>query len=169
MQRAGAWRLCQTIVLTSGVALASAMADAAVPSKDTTPAAVVLRGTAVSPAEAPPVSDSDPPTVLRGSPPSAPQSHAIPSACPAGLDYDANYGCLSPGYAYAPDYGYWPYFGFGQTDNFRRRGFRHAFGHDKGRGSGFRLGLPGFGGVAHAGGVAHVGGGFAHAGGFGHR
>ncbi|MBV8936055.1 MAG: hypothetical protein JO095_09650, partial [Alphaproteobacteria bacterium] len=113
MQRAGAWLLSEMIVLTSALALAQAgslIAEAAVPpgSGDVPPAAVVLRGSTVSAAEAPPVSEGDPPTVLRGSPRSPVQSNAV---CPAGLDYDANYGCVSPGYAYAPDYGYWPDYG----------------------------------------------------------
>jgi hypothetical protein len=109
MQRASARKLCQAVLLAGGVTLAvSAITEAAVPplSGDISPAAVVLRGSAVSAAEAPPVSDGDPPTVLRGSLPSSPRSHAMPSVCPAGLDYDANYGCVSPGYAYTPDYGY---------------------------------------------------------------
>jgi len=171
MQRAR-WSY-QILLLASVLTLAQAgstIAEAAVPSLpgDMVPAAVVLRGAVVPRAEVPPVSDGDPPIVLRGSPPSPAQSHATPPTCAAALDYDGNYGCMSPGYAYAPDYcywpdyGYWPYFGLGRVDNGRRRGFHHGFAQVRGRGPALGFGMRAAGAFAH-------GGAFAHAGGFGHR
>src|SRR4051794_9630458 len=68
------------------------------------PSTLVLRGATDSPEEVGTASAITPPTVLRGSPPAAAQPDATPYACNPGLDYDANYGCVLPGYSYAPDY-----------------------------------------------------------------
>src|SRR5947209_1005121 len=150
-------KLIRSVLLTGAMVAAIAdftMADAAAShslSPGLTSSTLVLRGATDSPEEAAAASDSTPPTVLRGSPPSPAQPHATPYACNAGLDYDANYGCVLPGYSYAPDYGYWPNygywpgFGFGGFDNGRgRRGFRHGFAHGIGhgiaRGRAFRFG-----------------------------
>jgi len=158
-------QLIHAVLLTA--AAVSALADLTVaeaaashsPSPDPVSSTLVLRGSPDSNEKDAAASDGAAPTVLRGSPPSAVQLHATPYACNPGLDYDANYGCVAPGYSYAPDYGYWPGFGF---DTGRGRGrFRHGFAHGIGRGRAFRFGHA----FAHNG-VSH---GFAHAAGFGRR
>ena len=164
-------RLVHAMLLTA--ATVSALADlttaeaaaAHSPSAAVSPSTLVLDGRNDSVEQVAAAPDSAPPTVLRGSPPSAAQTHA-PYACNPGLDYDPNYGCVAPSYSYAPDYGYWPDygdwpgFGFGGFDNGRgRRGFRHGFAHVIGRGRALRFGHAfAHNGVNH--GFAHAGGGF---------
>ena len=139
-------RLVHAVLLTAATLSALAdltMAEAAAshsPSADLVSSTLVLRGSTDSPEQVAAASDGGAPTVLRGSPPSAAQPHAIPYACNPGLDFDPSYGCVAPGYSYAPDYGfwpdygYWPGFGFGGFDTGRgRRGFRHGFAHGIGR------------------------------------
>jgi hypothetical protein len=176
-------RLVHAVLLTA--ATVSALADLTVaeaaaslsPSPDIASSALVLRGSPDSTEQDAAASDGGAPTVLRGSPPSAAQPHATPYACNSGLDYDPNYGCVLPGYSYAPDYGYWPDYGYGPGFGFGgfdtgpgRRGFRHGFAHGIGRGRAFRFNH----GFAHAGfthGFAHAGfsHAFAHGAGVGHR
>jgi hypothetical protein len=111
-------RILYGVLSTSSVALILAGAAAAAASAHSSDAdlidtTVVLRGSTASDAQDPVVSDGGiVPTVLRGSPLSAAASHVAPNACPLGLDYDPSYGCLSPGYADAPDNAYWPDYGF---------------------------------------------------------
>jgi hypothetical protein len=167
-------RLVHAVLLTAATVSALAdltVAEAAVshsPSPDPVSSTLVLRGSTDPAEQVAAASDGGAPTVLRGSPPSAAQPHATPYACNPGLDFDPNYGCVPPGYSYAPDYGswpdygYWPGFGFGGVDTGRgRRGFRHGFAHGISRGRAFRFGHA----FAHNG-FTH---GFAHAAGFGHR
>ena len=165
-------RILYGVLSTSSVALilagaAEAEASAHSSDADLIATTVVLRGSTASDAQDPVVSDGGiVPTVLRGSPLSAAASHVAPNACPLGLDYDPSYGCLLPGYAYAPDnaywpdYGFWPYYGFSGVDGGWRRGLRHGFAHDNRRARAFRLGRRTAGGFAL---------GFAHAGRFGRR
>src|SRR5437763_2762153 len=102
-------RLVHTVLLTATALLAPAdltIAEAAAlhsPSPDLASSALVLRGSTDSSEQVAAASDGAAPTVLRGSPPSAAQPHATPYACNPGLDYAPNYGCVSPGYSYAPD------------------------------------------------------------------
>ena len=172
MRRARRWvhALLLTTATVSTLA-AGTIAEAAAshsPSPDIVSSTLVLRGSTDSPEQVAAASDGGAPTVLRGSPPSAAQPHATPYACNSGLDFDPNYGCVLPGYSYAPDYGYWPDyeywpgFGFGGFDAGRgHRGFRHGFARGVARGRAFRFG--------HA--FAHnaFDHGFAHAAGFGRR
>ena len=168
-------RLIHAVLLTA--ATLSALADFTIAeaaasqsrSPDLASSTLVLRGSPDPAEQVAAASDGGAPTVLRGSPPSAAQPHATPYACNPGLDFDPNYGCVLPGYSYAPDYGswpdygYWPGYGFGGFDTGReRRGFRHGLAHGVGRGRAFRFGHA----FAHNG-VSH--GGFARAAGFGHR
>ena len=109
-----------------------------------------------------------PPTVLRGSPPSPAKS--VPN-CPPGYTLSPGYGCLAPATgdypSGAPDYGYWPDYGwgwgygYGGFPFFRRshgfakfHGFRH-FGH--------------FAGVHRFAGFHGFVAGAGHMGGFGRR
>ena len=98
------------LMAAAGSALADlTVAEAAAshsPSPDPVSSTLVLRGSPDSTEQDAAASDGAAPTVLRGSPPSAAQPHATPYACNPGLDYDPNYGCVAPGYSYAPDYGY---------------------------------------------------------------
>jgi hypothetical protein len=171
MRRARRWvhALLLTTATVSTLA-AGTIAEAAAshsPSPDIVSSTLVLRGSTDSPEQVAAASDLGAPTVLRGSPPSAAQPHATPYACNPGLDFDPNYGCVLPGYSYAPDYGYWPDYwpGFGFDAGRGHRGFRHGFAHGIGhgtpRGRAFRFGHA----FAHTG----FGHGFAHAGGFGRR
>lgn len=142
---------------SAGVALAAVQASPL----GSAPTTVVIRGS--DPVAAQPSSAEDPaPIVLRGSPRVAAQPPAAQYACSSGYDYDPDYGCVTPSYAYAPyDYGYWPYYGFGGfSSDGRGRGFRRGFSHRFGRGFAPRSGH------AFANGFGH---GFAHASGFGHR
>jgi hypothetical protein len=146
----------------AGVALAAVQPSSA----SSGPMTVVIRGSSDTAAK--PSSDSDPPpVVLRGSPPTPAQPPVAGYACPDGYDYAPGYGCITPGYAYAPyDYDYWaydhwPYYGF---DGFSSAGRRHAFRHHLVSGVGRRF-APRFGhpftsGFGH--GFAHAGGGFGH-------
>ena len=167
-------QLIHAVLLTG--ATVAAIADFTIAEAAASPSAsaelasstLVLRGGTGSPEQVAAASDSAPPTVLRGSPPSAAQPHATAYACNPGLDYDLNYGCVLPGYFYAPDYGYWPDygygagFGFGGLDTGRgHRGFRHGSARGIGRERAFHFGHA----FAHIG-VTH---GFAHAAGFGRR
>jgi hypothetical protein len=101
-------QLIHAVLLTA--AAVSALADLTVaeaaashsPSPDPVSSTLVLRGSSDSNEKDAAASDGAAPTVLRGSPPSAVQLHATPYACNPGLDYDANYGCVAPGYSYAP-------------------------------------------------------------------
>jgi hypothetical protein len=178
MFRAG--RLANAVMLATGIMLASAafvLAEAAASqsrSPDLVSATLVLRGSTDAPEHEAATADGSAPSVLRGSRPSVAQPRAAPYACPPGLEYDPNYGCVWSGFSYSPDYGYWPDFGYwpyglGTFDDGWRRGSRHGFAHANRRGRVFRLGrrfLGGFGdGFPHAAGLGH---GFAQAAHFGH-
>jgi len=134
---------------------------------------IAVRAEVISvPAADPPSSAASlpPPTVLRGSPPSAVRPVPI---CPPGYTLSPGYGCIgptdgdytenSPGYDYWPDYGYgypfggFPGFGFGA-------GRFHRFaGVHNGRA------FHGRAGFHSAAGFHSFGMGVGHVGGFGRR
>jgi hypothetical protein len=158
-------RLVKGVVLLGGLGVIAAALAGTQPASaqpypgGTTPTPLVIRGTDPAAAPPPPAKDA-PPTVLRGSPLVAAQPAAVQYACPSGYNYDATYGCMTPGYAYSPyDYGYWPFYGFPDVAS-GGRGFRHSRAHGIGRGFAPRSGHD----VA---GDSHQG--FARAGGLGHR
>ena len=148
----------------SPVAVPPAAAAAHSPS-DLIPAALVLRGSTASAAQDTTPLEGGAPTVLRGSPRSIVQPNASPPSCPPGFEYDATFGCVAaPSYAYGPDYGWWPYDGFGfggfGFDRSRNRGLRRGLAHVAPKGRIFHAGARALPGFAHA---------FAHSGGLGHR
>ena len=120
------------VLLLSGITLATAnasKADAVGRDGDLVPATVVLRGSTPETSQPPTVLDSAP-VVLRGSPPPHPPPYAELPACPPGYDYDPGVGCMAPGDAYAPDYGYWPAYGLGWFGfDGQRHAFRRGFSH----------------------------------------
>ncbi len=153
-------RFVRAMRLVSGIALAAANPLATAVAAKQVPGTVVLRGSTYASTQPSPVTDGAP-AVLRGSPPPPPQRQY---ACPPGYDYDPNYGCVVPGYAFTPDnygYGYWPYFGFGglHTGGSGHR-FPRGFAHRPGRHLAARF-------------SPHMAAGFAHGslsrGGFGRR
>jgi hypothetical protein len=153
------------VLLLSGIALATAnasKAEAAGRDGDPVPATVVLRGSTPEMSQPPAVPDSAP-VVLRGSPPPHPPPHTALPACPPGYDYDPSAGCIAPGDAYAPDYGYWPAYGLGWFGfDGQRHAFRRGFSHHSVGRRAIRLGR-------HGGGPSRSGHGFAHAAEFGQR
>src|SRR5215813_13388848 len=106
MFRAG--RSVNAVMLATGVVLASAgfvLAEAAASqsrSPDLVSATLVLRGSTDPLEHEAAAADGSAPSVLRGSRPSVAQPRAGPYACPAGLEYDPNYGCAWSGFAYSP-------------------------------------------------------------------
>jgi hypothetical protein len=168
----GNW-LVRGVALISSIGLAAAAlagtqpAEAEPYSGGAIPTTEVIRGS--NPADAQPSSAKDtPPIVLRGSPRSAAQPPAAQYPCSSGYDYDPSYGCVLPGYAYAPyDDGYWPYYGFdGFSSGGRRHGFRHGFASGTTRGLAPRFGHRAAVGPGH--GFSRAAG-LAHAAGFGRR
>jgi hypothetical protein len=87
-------QLVHAVLLTT--ATVSALADFTIAeaaasqsrSPDLASSTLVLRGSTDSPEQVAAASDGGAPTVLRGSPPSAPQPHATPYSCNPGFDYD---------------------------------------------------------------------------------
>ena len=135
------WGRCwvHAVLLVSGIGLATANSGTTVAATadiypgDLVLPAVVLRGSSLGAVQFSAVAPGTP-VVLRGSPLQPLQPSAQP-ACPPGYDYDPGDGCIAPGVAYAPDYEYWPSYGFDWFgfDGQRHR-LRHGFSHRAGKG-----------------------------------